>query len=916
MMKKSKIFITLALVVASGFLGVLASTSNVEAANNECSAGYTKATYMDKIKYSYNGNVVTITGASGLNYTTNMTNGVISGDADGAGTSHFSIPADQINERLEITFYLINDDGVCSGGKEVGQITAYSGASARNNLYDNALCVNYRNKWANNETMRNAVSYCFEQETSIQYSYDEVSTWINNAERLYSGNGGESQIEIDPNYQEVTDVKNTDKLVCDAFNTGNYENPHKYYHIESTSQNNCKVTCKEEIEVNFSDPVATQAGLCFQYLIEIKSKVDCDAYYSAPLPSRPTVCVPTPHCTASNGYQSDKGGPSEDFDACVQECDGGDYTQKCIDSCYNKVYVKKNYTASNASSDNTSTTTNKLLTFDNKDYRTFKVANSCLDPATINRNDASQIEALYEQHQRDPGGYYEGGRWIPSSSGCSSSIGQFYFSSVDRTRATVYEMQGAYYDSHGRKTYCAGSNGFLMRCQINGYSNWCSDYCQWVNRCGSDTVLTDYIAEQQYQKELAEYEAAKKACESQAATCTNETTDYQMIVENKDGNDNDSNKEDWTEEFNSSQKLNSNKVTGSFIDMVTLVDGECEDGQPDDWDYHNIITFPGTWVNNKTGQTAHSIEPGYEDFYTFVGNQYCTKLNSVPVNTAWYDWKVNQNGDPNALTDSEKSSIMEVLDMNIKGSIENYGYFGWNFDVECFYAINEPDDNRTNGDDPGKGPGGDPGDNDDGGTPSCKPGDPDFPKCNDGDPNDTTTVNNFEFRTVSLDNLFPSNQSGQTSRQAGFNWTCDATNLENEDYLIQPVALKNEIERLGDDIYNGDTYLDYHIVLTPETMNKVRNYNDDVGSYSEPAGKQAEEHGEVLSANNNKTAGITVYRSYLLHKVLNSSELLKSGLIGCNNETDGQCQKTIIDDGEGCYREYQAQSSILKGANS
>ena len=39
MMKKSKIFITLALVVASGFLGVLASTSNVEAANNECSAG-------------------------------------------------------------------------------------------------------------------------------------------------------------------------------------------------------------------------------------------------------------------------------------------------------------------------------------------------------------------------------------------------------------------------------------------------------------------------------------------------------------------------------------------------------------------------------------------------------------------------------------------------------------------------------------------------------------------------------------------------------------------------------------------------------------------------------------------------------------------------------------------------------------
>ena len=901
-MKKSKIFVTAALVVASGFLGVLASTSNVEAANNECSAGYTKATYMDKIDYSYNGNVVTFTGAKGLLYTTNYdSNKHIAGE----GTFSITVPPEDINKRLEVTFYLSYEDGVCRAGKEVGQITAYSGASSRNNLYDNALCVNYRNKWANNKTMRNAVSYCFEQQTSIQYTYDEVSTWINNAERLYSGSGGESQIEIDPSYQEVKDIKKTDKLVCDAFNTGNYESPHKYYHIETKSQNNCKVTCKEEIEVNFSDPVATQAGLCFQYLIEIKSKVDCDAYYSAPLPSRPTVCIPTPKCTRSSGQESDKGGPSEDFDSCVQECDGGKYSQKCIDSCYNKVYVKKNYTASKTTTDNTLTTT-KLLTFNNKDYRTFKVANSCLDPTTINRNDESQIQALYDQHQRDPGGHYEGGTWVPATSGCSSDVGQFYFSSLDRTRTTVFEMQGDYEDGGGRKKYCADS-GFLKRCERNDVTDWCSDTCEWINECGSDTVLTDYLAEQQYQKELAEYEAAKKACESQAAECTNETTDYQMIVENKDGNDNDSNKEDWTEEFNSSQKLNSNKVTGSFIDMVTLVDGECEDGQPDEWDYHNIITFPGTWVNNKTGQTAHSIEPGYEDFYTFVGNQYCTKLNSDPVNTAWYDWKVNQNGDPNALTDSEKQEIMDVIDMNIKGSIENYGYFGWDFNVECFYAINDPDDNRTSDNEPS---------DDDGGTPSCKPGDPNFPKCNDGTPNDTTTVNNFEFRTISLDNLFPSNQSGQISRQAGFNWTCDATNLENEDYLIQPVALRNEIERLGDDIYNGDTYLDYHIVLTPETMNKVRKYNDDVGSYSEPAGKQAEERGEVLSANNNKTAGITVYRSYLLHKVLNSSELLKSGLIGCNNETDGQCQRTIIDDGEGCYREYQAQSSILKGANN
>ena len=129
-MKKSKIFVTLALVVASGFLGVLASTSNVEAANNECSAGYTKATYMDKIDYSYNGNVVTFTGAAGLLYTTNYN----SEPQLATGDFTITIPQEDINSRLEVTFYLPGSDGVCPAMKEIGQITAYSGASARNQL--------------------------------------------------------------------------------------------------------------------------------------------------------------------------------------------------------------------------------------------------------------------------------------------------------------------------------------------------------------------------------------------------------------------------------------------------------------------------------------------------------------------------------------------------------------------------------------------------------------------------------------------------------------------------------------------------------------------------------------------------------------------------------------------------------------
>ena len=151
----------------------------------------------------------------------------------------------------------------------------------------------------------------------------------------------------------------------------------------------------------------------------------------------------------------------------------------------------------------------------------------------------------------------------------------------------------------------------------------------------------------------------------------------------------------------------------------------------------------------------------------------------------------------------------------------------------------------------------------------------------------------------------------QIQQEIRFNWTCAATSLENPDYIVQPLTVMNEIQALGDSIYDGEEYLDYHIRLTPETMQKVRNYNDKYDSYAQPT---ADDGNEVLTAGASKTAGITVYRSYLLHKVLNSNELLKSGVIGCNNEDNGTCNNTI-DTSTSCYNEYMAEAAILGGAD-
>ena len=927
-MKKSRLLLIPLMVLASAAGIMLSNMNNVEAANNEqCQATYFRDEVLKKVQVQYDGNRAILTNNSGLDLRYRF---VADGVEESNGTLHDGALSEfTVRSGGVIFFYLtraMNEPCIADNGVEIGKIDVNEEAAADNPMYYESICVQYRNKWAGNEMMEKAVPTCFNAKSYETYSYGEVQQWIATAERLQAdlSQSHSSNITIDNSYEEVADTDLHKNLTCDAFSNNNYQTPHKYYHVETETQGDCEVTCKEEIEVNFSDPVATQAGLCFQYLIEIKSKVVCDANYTAPVPERKEVCFPTPYCT-SGTWSGQVGGPNEDFDQCVNSCDGGEYTQKCIDKCYSKVYEGK------GSAKKTDTITHEdyigitpLDEFNDSFYEVTKMALSC--PGTGN------AEALYNYMQENPGGKYTGGTWdsdYPSGSICSA--GPYYFRTLAQTRTTIglYTKQISYSGVYGG--YVPDGNGILRE---NYGGNYCDDSCSWVGTCGSDTVLTKVQADKQYEQDMAKYEAAKAACEQKAATCTNERTDYEIVVDNPDTNPNNGNDK---ETFNSYQNLNSNKVQGSFPDMVTLTSGECE-GNNDGWHYHNIITFPGTWINNKTGQTVHSMEPGYEDFYTYVGNEYCTKLNSVPINTAWYDWKVNHNGDPSALTDAEKSEIKANLEMNIHGSIENYGYFGWDFDISCFYAIGEPetscspsDPNYPNCDDP---------------DPNCKPTDPKYPNCNDGGNKDTdpgvpeSPVDSYDFRPVALDNLFPNSTTPTSSsekdiqasnlinkveslrnnsattvadaeREIGFNWTCAATNLENPDYIVQPVTVLNQIQALGDSIYDGDEYLDYHIRLTPETMNKIRKYNDQYDSYAEPTSNNSN---EVLNAGANKTAGITVYRSYLLHKVLNKgTELVKSGLIGCNNEDNGSCPNTI-DTTTSCYQEYMAQSAVLKGA--
>ncbi len=851
------------------------NTGSVKAENNTtaCTSSYVEKTYVDRLQYTQDGNVIHFSGATGLYYRTSENNTNQYPDADGNFT--LTIAGNQ----LEVQFFLQADDGACSSDTSIVTYTLYAEVSSENELYNNEICVNYRQRWGDNETMKNAVPYCFSEYTMYQYSYDQVASWIQNAETAYNDGLGQTSTITKDELTNVEDVTSGIGGVCNYYTD---QTELTYSHVETDANgggSSCRQTCKETLTITFNGPVAAQAGMCIAYAAEVRSQVVCEYAYTAPMPTPTAACVPTAACYNASVGETTKGGPSENFDQCIMSCDGGEYSQSCIDTCYAQVYENDSLAVSSPF-DNT----NGILTYNSKGgVQTLPMADSnCLDPWSVDPNNEAQIQALYQQHITNPGGSYVNGHWVPGGS-CSSTIGQYYFSTLEITRNTVNQVHGNWVDQFGQKTYCASDDGFLRACLLNGAANWCNDTCVWVNRCPADSPQSQAAADALYQQQVAEYNAAKQSCESKnntkEAICSNEKVLYRIDVDNGANVNETKNYADFSDHFYAEQTQGSTAIGGSDPTIVRDTSGLCMGDASDTVNhYRTLLTFADAYANNKSGQVVTKLPAGYEELYTPIGNQFCTKLTSVPTNTAWYVWKVDDKGDVNALTAERRQKIEEDTVNNIHVGVENFGYFGWNINLQCFYSVINPNDPPDpDGDDPGENNGNDP-------------------------------TKDFLFRAASLDNLFPND------REPNFNWSCDATNLINSDYPVQPVATKELIEDRGESIYNKSNeglYLDYYIEIGPEDINKIRDYNEKWGgNYSEPSSDS-----ENVSAGSDKTAGVTVYRSPFLHNYLGTDVVKRYGLIGCNNQATGgnangtgTCDIAVYQDSLGCYNEYMSES--------
>ena len=115
-MKKLKILLLVVLIGVTSYLGTFSSTLNVDAANNECDENYTLKTYINNLGYSISGNTVSYTGAKGLLYSTSFDSTINAADPD--GNFSFVVPDENLADRIEVHFYLAQDDGVCETNKD------------------------------------------------------------------------------------------------------------------------------------------------------------------------------------------------------------------------------------------------------------------------------------------------------------------------------------------------------------------------------------------------------------------------------------------------------------------------------------------------------------------------------------------------------------------------------------------------------------------------------------------------------------------------------------------------------------------------------------------------------------------------------------------------------------------------------
>lgn len=732
---------------------------------------------------------------------------------------------------------------------------------------------------------------CYKSSLSTKPTTEEIQNQIANAlTSYYFNNVGKIGTLPDINGATIVgDPTQNIGLTCDYLNLDTsadyYVNKNSYYYEKAETKSEtigtktykCQKTCREVITVEYGPPVATIAGLCFEYKVKVKSEISCETETTGDLTPPDSddykTCEPVAYCESSSHTGNDKSaGPNEEFDSCVNSCDNGKYTQKCINKCYNKVYANNS---------------NQLLSYTDKVEATKLAAcngyitqSSILKETTDAGSKLSQEILSNSSNEASKAcyGYYKwsDGKivWVPGASNVYwAQYARFYFLNSSIAAETIAHDKinmpakdvapstsvGRW--KNGEVWYYKAADGFKKA------SNWtktdgktgnsegiaiCDWTCSFIG-CNSTDKLNPFEAAGKFENDSQKYRDFLNSCAAEA-TCSTTVAEFTIKANNKIKNESTDN---WIDFTSSIQQSNGQATRTDTKNMILDSDG-CYKQQATPNLYMTEWSFPGTWINNKTGEISYVEKT--DKAWHYKKDKFCTNLNSADVNVGWWYYgmmrqmgypdneAIRKNVDGSTMNETELKNA--VTDLNIKATTRDFGHFSWNIDVSCFYALyntsSTPEDNCTN------------------------------PPCDDTI--DENPVLRYRIRTVDNSDLFPSTDGTETTdktttgRTPGFNWTGDAANDKNEDYVIDPVKLRESIQTTGDAVYNETA--DYIFNLDKEALKAIRTTNSN--SYTKYEGTF-----EVIN-------GVSVYKSSLFRgtgSTLDSKYITRLGTLGCNNQT-------------------------------
>ena len=505
-------------------------------------------------------------------------------------------------------------------------------------------------------------------------------------------------------------------------------------------------------------------------------------------------------------------------------------------------------------------------------------------------------------------------------------------SSLSYTTRTVMDDVYFYQANNGnrwwdyRSTYYKPKNGFKTA-YYGSNSNPCNDKCvyttyncQATDKYNPNETVT---AGDNYKKDLEIYESAIDQCNQQIACTADKVTKYKMNVNHSTGkvkdinitvcdpSEKDSDNKDCKGWFTTNEK---NKSVSNIKDVILKnASGICygDDGGKDKYQYINVISFPGSWIRNKDGSVRYGFKEGTSTKgYTPHENQYCVSPNAGNVNDKWLTWdqeggRLDKNlcwigvGDlegckPNAARENlykkekddlgvEYFKLVNKTNMsgndstngyyNIFGSITDFGYFNWDLDFSCFYAINN--DMIKSGLK-----------NNDTRTIDLKDPFPSEDKTDRTASKTTEEVTAKKLNSTTTEEKVTKVANSSGGRTPGFNWSCDATNLSIKDYVIAPTALTLKMK--GTDTYTNDE-LDYKIVLSTSNIKQIREYNkEDNNDYFSFNGESK----SVTYKDKNdssKTHKINFYKSSFLTQEAYVTSISRPKGGNCNNYYNGGC---------------------------